>query len=524
MNQIQKSIVISVLIATSAFFADTAFAINAGVLDVEKDLQQNAHHVDSPILSPNGALTIESWVNFESLPTAGSHRTIVGKWTTSCCTRSYEFFAYESFGQIFLHAAISSDGSAVPGSYLTLDKPYNFIPGTWYHVAFVFEPGARMELYVNGISIGSVESGVPLSIFDNTAEFQVGADIDDTGVNNFFDGQLDDVRLWGIVRSQAEINLTMNQELLGDEVGLLGYWKFNGNATDSSPNTLHLSLRNGPTFVPELNHAPVLEPIGNKVVSEGQLITFTVSAYDVDGDALAYSATNLPEGAVFDTQTGVFSWVPSYDQEGNYNDVEFSVIDDGSPIELDIEFITITVGDVNRAPQFFPIAPQSILEEHVLSFAVNAIDPDNHGVLISSPNLPDGATFIDGNFLWIPTLEQSGDYVVTFISIDTGIPPESSVINVVLTVGDNPTPIEQSIVIVDTITAFEFTPSIENSYLAHMKKVEKFIQDGRITPAVKQLLSLRSKIESDYSTGLIGEGVRDDLISRINTLLSALEM
>jgi Tol biopolymer transport system component len=52
------------------------------------------------------------------------------------------------------------------------------------------------------------------------------------------------------------------------------------------------------------NQAPVLNPIGNKSVNEGQTLSFTLSATDPDtGDTLTYSATNTPPGSTFDPAT-----------------------------------------------------------------------------------------------------------------------------------------------------------------------------------------------------------------------------
>ncbi len=90
--------------------------------------------------------------------------------------------------------------------------------------------------------------------------------------------------------------------------------------------------------------APVLEPIGNKTVNEGELLQFTINA---TGENLTYSAGNLPAGASFDPDTHVFTWTPDFTQAGTYR-VNFTVTDpDGL---ADSEEITITVNNVNRAP------------------------------------------------------------------------------------------------------------------------------------------------------------------------------
>ena len=82
--------------------------------------------------------------------------------------------------------------------------------------------------------------------------------------------------------------------------------------------------------------------IGDKPVNEGELLEFTISATDPDGDSLTYSASNLPSGASFDPSTQTFSWTPA--QAGTYAGIHFEVSDG----ELtDSEDMTITVSTVS---------------------------------------------------------------------------------------------------------------------------------------------------------------------------------
>ena len=89
-----------------------------------------------------------------------------------------------------------------------------------------------------------------------------------------------------------------------------------------------------------INHGPVLGPVGNKSVNEGEALEFTVTATDNDDDPLTISASNLPSGATFDEETGIFSWTPRFDQAGTYEGVRFEVTDGSS---TDYEEITVTV-------------------------------------------------------------------------------------------------------------------------------------------------------------------------------------
>lgn len=67
------------------------------------------------------------------------------------------------------------------------------------------------------------------------------------------------------------------------------------------------------------NRMPVMNPIGNKTVKQGQLLKFEVGVSDPDNDVLAFTVNNLPVGAQFVTVAGE---VPSQAQiPGLYGDV-----------------------------------------------------------------------------------------------------------------------------------------------------------------------------------------------------------
>ena len=64
--------------------------------------------------------------------------------------------------------------------------------------------------------------------------------------------------------------------------------------------------------------APQVVPLGLQFGLEDRLMTFSLAAGDADGDALAWSATNLPVGATFNTGSATFVWTPGFEQAGTY--------------------------------------------------------------------------------------------------------------------------------------------------------------------------------------------------------------
>ncbi len=97
--------------------------------------------------------------------------------------------------------------------------------------------------------------------------------------------------------------------------------------------------------VANVNLAPRLSGVGNHTVAAGQLLTFTVTGSDPDGDAVTLSASNLPTGAVFDPVTGTFAWTPSHRQAAGAGNQVYAVTFAASDGELSGQataWITVT--------------------------------------------------------------------------------------------------------------------------------------------------------------------------------------
>ncbi|MHC4593794.1 MAG: LamG-like jellyroll fold domain-containing protein [Planctomycetota bacterium] len=116
--------------------------------------------------------------------------------------------------------------------------------GSWHHVAFVWEgasPGT-IRAYWDGQEKTVTYRNQSAWAGNYNRNFLHVIGREDLNNNNyFFAGMIDEVRFWhNKARTGTEIQEYMNQELSGDEEGLMGYWKFNEaegtTAYDSSPN------------------------------------------------------------------------------------------------------------------------------------------------------------------------------------------------------------------------------------------------------------------------------------------------
>lgn len=93
------------------------------------------------------------------------------------------------------------------------------------------------------------------------------------------------------------------------------------------------------------NQPPVLSPIGSQTIREGQLLQFTVSATDPEGNPLTVSVSPLPAGATFHAAIRVFAWTPAAGQAGSHS-VTFTVSDG---LAAASERVTLTV-TANQLP------------------------------------------------------------------------------------------------------------------------------------------------------------------------------
>jgi Concanavalin A-like lectin/glucanases superfamily len=104
--------------------------------------------------------------------------------------------------------------------------------GKWHHVAFV-KDGSTLRLYIDGNAEGSVADNV-ISGFGNTTEMRFGS----RGNNvNYFKGEIDEVRLWSVVKSQAQIQAEMFCKNPNTTTGLRAIYNLS-NGVPHDNNTL----------------------------------------------------------------------------------------------------------------------------------------------------------------------------------------------------------------------------------------------------------------------------------------------
>ncbi|HMT29818.1 MAG TPA: LamG domain-containing protein, partial [Bacteroidia bacterium] len=86
---------------------------------------------------------------------------------------------------------------------------YTFSANTWYHVAVTYSKSpAQIQFFVNGVPANSFVPITPPTITGGLA-FNIGS----WNNSRYFQGDIDEVRIWNSVRTPAEIAANYNCEI-----------------------------------------------------------------------------------------------------------------------------------------------------------------------------------------------------------------------------------------------------------------------------------------------------------------------
>tara|TARA_B100000686_G_scaffold99865_1_gene107042 strand:+ start:61860 stop:69134 length:7275 start_codon:yes stop_codon:yes gene_type:complete len=122
--------------------------------------------------------------------------------------------------------------------------------GQWSHIAATYD-GSEVKLYRNGALVDSADAMGNVKWSGAPAEMVLG-NFPKDGAGHFFQGSIDEVRLWNIVRTKDQLKASREINLTGEEAGLIGYWRIDegsGNSTADSTATANHASINGANWV-----------------------------------------------------------------------------------------------------------------------------------------------------------------------------------------------------------------------------------------------------------------------------------
>jgi len=178
--------------------------------------------------------TLEAWVKVRSIiPPEGVNDigdAFIAKneeqWNTG------DFYVFFEYADGLLKSRIQ----APPSYEVDVISNNNFWQNqnTWFHYAFTWGSNG-MRMYING-ELQNSQNNFTYSAMNNNYNFYVGGHgymlhSGNYVVTDFFDGQVDELRIWNYQKTNGEITALMNSPLDNSyfntaDSGLVGYWRF----------------------------------------------------------------------------------------------------------------------------------------------------------------------------------------------------------------------------------------------------------------------------------------------------------
>ena len=340
---------------------------------------------------------------------------------------------------------------------------------TWAHIALT-RSGTNLTLFVNGVE-------------DSTGNWNGAFSVKSLGqgYRGYFKGMMDEVRIWNVARTGAEIGASYDTTVTSNAPGLIGYWNFNDSdqiITDASSSVNHASLganiaigTDDPVRLDST--APVIEncdggnaggnsnvaPVANddtagSVVAGGTL-SIAVTDNDVDNDdnldSSSVEIVTIPgSGTASVDASGKITYI-STATTATTDTLTYTVKDTAGEISNEAT-VTITVTEptiINVAPIANDDVVGSVEAGGTLNFTVTDNDEDNNDnlnatsvVIVTAPN--DGIATVNpsGTIMYVNTGSTASTDTLTYTVADT----EGAVSNeatVSITISE-PTPINQS--------------------------------------------------------------------------------
>lgn len=250
----------------------------------------------------SGDFTVEAWFNTNSVSTT---QTILSVGSAGTNNQSFHI----RLNQTEIVVDMFFDGVTIP-----------YIVSSGWHLLSVSHNSASREssLYIDGVLIGS---GTHLSNFVGNTDFAFGRDA--WSATNYFNGQIDEIRIWSELRSGAEIAAFYNHEI-GTASNLSAYYQMNDGSgtilTDSQGGDQNGTINGGAVF-------NTTGPLAlNLAISGTEIAVFGNSQEIISGDITPDLADHTDYGdvGIGGTEVRTFTIVNTGDTDLTISDIQLS--------------------------------------------------------------------------------------------------------------------------------------------------------------------------------------------------------
>ncbi|MFN0189536.1 MAG: LamG-like jellyroll fold domain-containing protein [Bacteroidia bacterium] len=221
----------------------------------------------------NASFTLEAWIK----TTSGSSGIMVSNNSNASWEAGEYAFFVNDIGQPTF--------SGFDNGTITSNKEVD--DGNWHHVAVVWDysiPPGQGKIYVDGFD-RTASMNFTASASANIGTFKIGRpNYSASQAPDFFDGNIDEVRIWNVPRTGSQILAGLVQHIASNAPGLLSYFKFNETSgttvLNASNNLANGSFVNTPLRVEAFSYVWTPSGYTTSTITVNAAGTYSVSVKD----------------------------------------------------------------------------------------------------------------------------------------------------------------------------------------------------------------------------------------------------
>lgn len=238
---------------------------------------------------------------------------------------------------------VSSTGTN--SEFLTQNIP-TLTTGQWNRLSISWvSASSTATFYLNAVALGAT-TGTLTAINDNVSLLYIGAYKGASAVQSFFDGLIDDVRIWGNAQTATQIFQNNLTQVSGAAVGLEAYYELNAVATDSTANANDLSLQNTPLYSTNVpfQAATTRLDIDQQYTTTGSTYQLPTAISESGSNSLSFTPTLDPQKSMAFTVSapGTGNWTLTIHDLQNNVIATQTILAAQVPASGQIEFIFTT--------------------------------------------------------------------------------------------------------------------------------------------------------------------------------------